>query len=131
MTNYEYIRNLSENDMILFMTYFCVLSGNLLHGVVVTDFKLKLPVHLFKYKNYEGDVKVDGVKDFFQSVYDGESVYECIKSMTINEMSGMFGKLSVSHRARREVLSGGNPVHVLFFRRSENMIEWLNSEVGN
>lgn len=133
MTNYEFIKSLTKEDMSLFLCYVCI--GATLYGIhgglPVKQFKENLPPMLFRYKGYALPIKENGTWEFLSQEHDGKEVYQHITCMTLEEMSGIFGLLVVSDRARTDILCGDIPVHILNAKRrpNENMMFWLESEV--
>lgn len=133
MTNYEFVKSLTKEDMSLFLCYVCI--GATLHGIhgglPIQQYKEKLPPMLFRYKGYDLPMKEHGTSDFILQEYEGKEVYQHITGMTLEEMSGIFGLLAVSDRARTDILCGDIPVHILNAKRrpSKDMICWLESEV--
>ena len=130
MTVFEYIKSLPKDDMALFLTYFCSnpygsiknWKLNLLHciGEIQTEY-------------INGKHKPILTYEFLEKEYEGKSVYSWIQEMTIEQMSGLFGELKTSIRARFEIFDNGNPVHIIgkrvIERTSKNMLRWLESEI--
>lgn len=129
MTNYEFIKSLSKEDMEAFLCYVCFKGevDTILNGFSVTNFKTRLALLISRYESYELSIEDTGSWNFLFS----DNAYDKIINMSIEEMSGMFGLLSVSTRARKSFLCGGEEIHVLRgeSRPCENFIAWLNIEV--
>ena len=127
---YEYIKSLPKDDMALFLTYFCSnpygsitnWKINLLHciGEIHTEF-------------IDGKYKPILTYEFLEKEFEGKSVYSWIREMKIQEMSGMFGRLKTSISARFEILTNGNPIHIIgkqvTQRIDKNMLRWLECEI--
>lgn len=131
MSNYEFIKYLSKEDMSLFLTAFC--GKHSYHGMKVTDFKqslLKSVRYLLAERGEKYIAQPIMTYEFLSQEYERKEVYKHICSMTIEEMSGVFGLLSVSDTARLDVIYGDIPNYVLSGKRRpcQDMIEWLSQK---
>ena len=130
MTYYEYIKSLSKNEMIILLLYMCVNTEMLKSGFRVKNYIWPgLFFRFYSHKNIDPDkINVDG---FLSQYYDGKTVYQHFQDMSLEEMSGALGLLSISERAREDVLFGGEPVHILGAksRPSKMILRWLGREV--
>ena len=132
-TNYEFVKSLTKEDMSLFLCYVCI--GATFYGIhgglPVKQYKEKLPPMLFKYKSYGFPIKENGTWEFLSQEYEGKEVYQHITDMTVEEISGIFGLLAVSDRARTDILCGDILFHILRAksRPIKDMMVWLESEV--
>lgn len=134
MTVYEYITSLPKDDMSLFLIYYC--GNHCVCGISVDGWKSRF---MYAIKNifatYGSWILKEQIKtyDFLCKKFEGKEVYERIKEMTQEELSGMFGHLSISDRARLEVLMNGNPVHIIgnqaIGRTSTSLLKWMEREI--
>lgn len=134
MIVYEYIKSLPKDDMSLFLIYFC--GNHCVCGISVNGWKSRF---MYAVKNifvtYGNLILKEQIKtyDFLCKKFDGKEIYEHIKEMTQEEMSGMFEQLSISDRARLEVLMNGNPVHIIgkqvIGRTSTSLLKWLEGDI--
>lgn len=134
MTVYEYIKQLPKDDMSLFLIYYC--GNHCVYGIIVNGWKSRFMCAINKiFATYGSWILKEQIKtyDFLCKKFDGKEVYEHIKEMTQEEMSGMFGQLSISDRARIEVLMNANPVYTIgkqvIGRTSTSLLKWLESEI--
>ena len=130
MTYYEYIKSLSKNEMIILLLYMCVNTEMLKSGFRVKNYIWpELLFRFYSHKNIDPDkINVDG---FLSQYYDGKTVYQHFQDMSLEEMSGALGLLSISERAREDVLFGKEPVHILGAksRPSKMILRWLGRAV--
>lgn len=134
MKVYEYIKQLPKDDMSLFLIYYC--GNHCVCGISVNGWKSRF---MYAIKNifatYGSWILKEQIKtyDFLCKKFEEKEVYEHIKEMTQEEMSGMFGQISISDRARLEVLMNGNPVHIIgkqvIGHTSISLLKWLESEI--
>lgn len=134
MTVYQYIKSLPKDDMSLFLIYYC--GNHCVCGISVNGWKSRFTYSIKNiFSTYGTWILKEQIKtyDFLQKEFEGKEVYRRIIEMTLEEMSGMFGQLSVSERTRLELLMNGNPVHVIgkqvVGRTSEKLLKWLESEI--
>lgn len=140
MTNYEFIKSLTKEDMSLFLCYVCIRAtfDGIHGGFPIQNFKEKLPPMLFRYRGYALPIKENGTWEFLSQEYEGKEVYQYITDMTVEEISGIFGLFAVSEGARMEIIWSHKQVHILNTnhilnakrRPSKDMVCWLESEVS-
>lgn len=134
MTVYEHIKSLSKDDMALFLIYYC--GNHCVCGISVNGWKSRFMYAINKiFATYGSWILKEQIKtyDFLCKKFEGKEVYEYIKEMTPEEMSGMFGQLSISDRTRIEILMNGNPIHIIgkqvIRRTSQKLLQWLEGEI--
>lgn len=130
MIVYEYIKLLTKDDTALFLTYFC---SNPYGSIKNWKISLLHCIGEIQTEYVNGKHKPILTYEFLEKEYEGKSVYSWIQEMTIEQMSGMLGRLKTSIRERFEMFDNGNPVHIIgkqiIERTSKNMLRWLESEI--